>query len=113
RIRYRMTGERNDQDKENLGEVRIRRLKDDINKQSLKPPFAEQLDPVALPIQLSPQETALYTALREYRKKGYAALGSASAAERWLGQFIYSLLTKRLLSCPPAFAPRRRRHAGD
>src|SRR5712691_4937249 len=75
-IRFQMTVEMDDQDKGNLNEVRIRRLKDDINKQSLRPPFAEQLDPVALPIQLSPQETALYAALREYRKKGYAALSS-------------------------------------
>jgi hypothetical protein len=62
------------------------------------------MDPVPLSIQLSPAETALYAALREYRKRGHAALGQASAAERWLGQFIYSLLTKRLLSCPFAFA---------
>jgi len=109
-IRFGMTGTMSDQDKANLDEVRIRRLKDDINKQSLRPPFAEQLDPVALPIQLSPQETALYAAQREYRKKGHAALGSASAAERWLGQFIYSLLTKRLLSCPLAFARTWWRH---
>jgi superfamily II DNA or RNA helicase len=109
-IRFQMTVEMEPQDKDNLAEVRIRRLKDDINKQSLRPPFAEQLDPVALPIQLSPQETALYAALREYRKKGHAALSSASAAERWLGQFIYSLLTKRLLSCPLAFARTWWRH---
>jgi SNF2 family DNA or RNA helicase len=112
-IRFQMTVEMDDQDKGNLGEVRIRRLKDDIYKQSLRPPFAEQLDPVALPIQLSPQETALYAALREYRKKGHAALSSASAAERWLGQFIYSLLTKRLLSCPLAFARTWWRHVGQ
>ncbi len=109
-IRFQMTVEMDDQDKDSLAEVRIRRLKDDINKQSLRPPFAEQLDPVALPIQLSPQETALYAALREYRKKGHAALSSASAAERWLGQFIYSLFTKRLLSCPLAFARTWWRH---
>ncbi|MGC1720635.1 MAG: C-terminal helicase domain-containing protein, partial [Isosphaeraceae bacterium] len=59
---------------------------------------------------LSPQETALYAALREYRNKGQAALGLATAAERWLGQFIYSLLTKRLLSCPFAFARTWWRH---
>src|SRR6516164_7292323 len=105
-----MTVEMDNQDKASLAEVRIRRLKDDINKVSLRPPFAEQLDPVALPIQLSPQEAALYAALREYRKKGHAALSSASAAQRWLGQFIYSLLTKRLLSCPLAFARTWWRH---
>jgi hypothetical protein len=109
-IRFQMTVEMDDQDKGNLAEVRIRRLKDDINKQSLRPPFAEQLDPVALPIQLSPPEVCLYAALREYCKKGHAALSSASAAERWLGQFIYSLLTKRLLSCPLAFARTWWRH---
>jgi superfamily II DNA or RNA helicase len=112
-IRFQMAVEMDEQDKENLAEVRIRRLKEDINKQSLRPPFAEQMDPVALPIQLSPHETALYAALREYRKHGHARLGQASAAERWLGQFIYSLLTKRLLSCPFAFARTWWRHLED
>jgi superfamily II DNA or RNA helicase len=112
-IRFQMAVEMDDQDKENLAEVRIRRLKEDINKQSLRPPFAEQMDPVALPIQLSPHESALYAALREYRKHGHARLGQASAAERWLGQFIYSLLTKRLLSCPFAFARTWWRHLED
>ena len=109
-IRFQMTTEMDARDKAHLGEVRIRRLKDDINKQSIRPPFAEQLPPVELKLNLSPQETALYTALREYRKKGQAALGNATAAERWLGQFIYSLLTKRLLSCPFAFARTWWRH---
>ena len=112
-IRFQMTVDMEPQDKANLADVRIRRLKDDINKQSLRPPFAEQLDPVALPIVLSPQEVSLYAALREYRKKGHAALSNASAAERWLGQFIYSLLTKRLLSCPLAFARTWWRHLED
>ena len=49
-IRFQMTVEMDDKDKAHLSEVRIRRLKDDINKQSLRPPFAEQLPPVDLPI---------------------------------------------------------------
>src|SRR5271166_1685091 len=109
-IRFQMTTEMDARDKAHLGEVRIRRLKDDINKQSIRPPFAEQLPPVELKLNLSPQETALYAALREYRNKGQAALRHASAAERWLSQFIYSLLTKRLLSCPFAFARTWWRH---
>jgi superfamily II DNA or RNA helicase len=112
-IRFQMTVAMDDQDRASLAEVRIRRLKEDVNKQSLRPPFAEQLDPVALPIPLSPQEAALYAALREYRKRGHAALSGASSAERWLGQFIYSLLTKRLLSCPLAFARTWWRHLED
>lgn len=109
-IRFQMTVDMDQQDKANLAEVRIRRLKDDINRQSLRPPFAEQLDPVPLPIELSPQEVELYAALREYRKNGHATLASASPSERWLSQFIYSLLTKRLLSCPFAFARTWWRH---
>jgi superfamily II DNA or RNA helicase len=109
-IRFQMTVDMDQQDRANLAEVRIRRLKDDINKQSLRPPFAEQLEPVPLTIKLSPQEVELYAGLREYRRKGHATLASASAAERWLSQFIYSLLTKRLLSCPFAFARTWWRH---
>jgi SNF2 family DNA or RNA helicase len=109
-IRFQMTVKMDETDQSHLGEVRIRRLKDDINKQSLRPPFAEQLPPVELPIKLKPQESALYAALREYRKKGQAGLGNASASERWLSQFIYSLMTKRLLSCPFAFARTWWRH---
>jgi superfamily II DNA or RNA helicase len=109
-IRFQMAVEMDSTDKRNLGEVRIRRLKEDINKTSLRPPFADQLPPVELPLRLSPKESALYDALREYRKHGRTALAHASASERWLGQFIYSLLTKRLLSCPYAFARTWWRH---
>jgi superfamily II DNA or RNA helicase len=109
-IRFQMTTEMDTKDRSNLSEVRIRRLKDDINQQSIRPLFAEQLPPVELKLVLSPQETALYAALREYRRRGEAALGSATTDERWLGHFIYSLLTKRLLSCPFAFARTWWRH---
>ena len=112
-IRFQMTVEMDDKDRSHLAEVRIRRLKDDINKTSLRPPFAEQLPPKELPIRITSQESALYEALREYRNKGQAALGNATAGERWLCQFIYSLLTKRLLSCPLAFARTWWRHLED
>ena len=109
-IRFQMATDMESKDQANLSEVRIRRLKEDINRQSIRPPFAEQLPPVELKLALSPQESALFAALREYRRHGQAALGDATASERWLGQFIYSLLTKRLLSCPFAFARTWWRH---
>ena len=109
-IRFQMATDMEAKDRANLSEVRIRRLKEDINRQSIRPPFADQLPPIELKLALSPQETALYAALREYRKRGQAALGSASASERWLGQFLFSLMTKRLLSCPFAFARTWWRH---
>ncbi len=109
-VRFQMTVEMSERDHRHLGEVRVRRLKDDINKVSLQPPFAEQLPPVELPLALNPKEAALYDALREYRHKGEAELASGSPSERWLGRFIHSLLTKRLLSCPYAFARTWWRH---
>lgn len=112
-IRFQMTVKMDDKDKNHLTEVRIRRLKDDINKQLMHPLFAEQLPPVELSIHITAQESALYGALREYRNKGQAALDGATAGERWLGQFIYSLLTKRLLSCPLALARTWWRHLED
>ena len=109
-IRFQMTVEMDRKDQENLAEVRIRRLKDDINRQSLRPPFAEQLPPVELKVDLSPQEAGLYAALREYRTTGQRHFEDSSSSERWLGRFIFSLLTKRLLSCPLAFARTWWRH---
>ena len=112
-IRFQMTAEMDEQDKKSLRQVRVRRLKDDINRQSLKPPFADQKEPVALTVKLTPLEVELYAAVRDYRKHGRAALDRASAKERWLGQFVNVLLTKRLLSCPFAFARTWWRHLDE
>jgi SNF2 family DNA or RNA helicase len=87
-IRFQMAVEMDSTDKTRLAEVRIRRLKEDINKQSLRPPFADQLPPVELPIRLSPNESAIYDALREYRKHGQAALVNGHRA---LAESVYLL----------------------
>jgi superfamily II DNA or RNA helicase len=112
-VRFRMTSEMNAKDLDNLSAVRVRRLKDDINRQSLHPPFANQLEPVALPFKLTADEAALFSALREYRRRGYAALRKVAPSERWVGQFMFALLTKRLLSCPLAFARTWWRHLAN
>jgi SNF2 family DNA or RNA helicase len=109
-IRFQMHYEVDDQTRSNLRNIRIRRLKDDINAHSLHKPFAEHHEPESLEVKLSPEETELFAALREYRTKGEAALKEAGSQERWLGKFIYSMLTKRLLSCPFAFARTWWRH---
>ena len=48
-IRFQMAVEMDQKDKTHLAEVRIRRLKEEINQQSFRPPFAEQLPSVELP----------------------------------------------------------------
>ncbi|HEX6986416.1 MAG TPA: helicase-related protein, partial [Planctomycetaceae bacterium] len=112
-IRFQMTVEMAEKDREGLTEVRIRRLKEDINRVSLRPPFAEQLPPVELPVGLSPEEVALYDALRAYRRHGQTAVADATAGVRWLSRFLFSLFTKRLLSCPYAFARTWWRHLAN
>ncbi len=112
-IRFQMDTEMDKTDKEHLSEVRVRRLKDDINKVSLRPPFAEQLDPVEISVSMSAQESDLFAALRDYRNHGHASLANATAGERWVGEFLYSLLTKRLLSCPYSFARTWWRHLDE
>lgn len=110
-IRFQMKAEMDEKDKKVLSDVRIRRLKDDINMFSIRPPFAEQLDPKEIPVQFTSQEKVLFNALRDYREKGQQYLTDhGNATEKWVGSFIFSLLTKRLLSCPFAFARTWWRH---
>lgn len=113
-VRFQMKTELEPADRDNLLEIRIRRLKEDINRNSIRPPFAEQLPPVELPVELTGRENDLYGALRRYRDLGQNLLdGFETASERNVGQFVFSLLTKRLLSCPFAFARTWWRHLQD
>ena len=113
-VRFQMSVEMRDRDHQNLNEIRIRRLKPDINKHSLRPPFAEELPPRELPVHLEDKEQALFKALRQYRDKGQAVFEEHyNPTERWVSSFIFSLLTKRLLSCPYSFARTWWRHLGD
>lgn len=113
-VRFQLKAQMDSGDHRRLAEVRIRRLKDDINRYSLRPPFADQLPPQELTVRLTPEEIALYSALREYRREATALLQtSANASERWVASFIFSILTKRLLSCPFAFARTWWRHVEE
>ncbi len=109
-VRFQMHYELDEKTRSGLQDVRVRRLKDDINAHSLFKPFAEQHEPKSLEVELSPAEVELYAALRDYRTQGEAALKELGRKERWLGKFIFSMLTKRLLSCPFAFARTWWRH---
>ncbi|MFB3789295.1 MAG: DISARM system SNF2-like helicase DrmD [bacterium] len=110
-VRFQMTTELDETDKSHLEAVRVRRLKEDINRCSIHPPFADQLPPQELKLALAPAESNLFSALRRYRERGQELLlNITSPTEKWVGQFIFSLLTKRLLSCPFSFARTWWRH---
>ncbi len=77
-LRFQMKAELEDSDRNHWEQVRIRRLKDDINRCSLRPPFAEQKPPEQINIQLTQQEQDLFAALREYRRHGHTVLESGA-----------------------------------
>jgi Helicase conserved C-terminal domain/SNF2-related domain len=109
-VRFQMSGRMDDDDRRRLGEVRVRRLKDDINRVSFRPPFAD-LDIEEIPLGFSQKERDLFDALRRYRDDGLTLMRShRSSPEVWVARFLFSLLTKRLLSCPFAFARTWWRH---
>jgi len=113
-VRFQMKVELDARDREHLEQIRVRRLKEEINRQSVQPLFAEELPPKELPVTLSEDEQRLYQALRHYRQEAAQSLAAHhSRAARWLGHFILALLTKRLLSCPFAFARTWWRHIED
>jgi len=110
-VRFQMKQDLEQKDRQHLDTVRVRRLKDDVNRCSLRPPFADQLPPKQIDIRLSQGERALFHALRSYRESGQQMLeDGATSSERNLSRFIFTLLTKRLLSCPFAFARTWWRH---
>ena len=112
-IRFQMTTEMTEKDKEKLVEVRIRRLKEDINRFSIRPPFAEQLDPVPLPVHYRRTKPLCIPPCGSIASTAMRHLDRPRQPRRWLGQFIFSLMTKRLLSCPYAFARTWWRHLDE
>ncbi|MBU0508057.1 DEAD/DEAH box helicase [bacterium] len=110
-VRFQIHAQMSDHDRVNLEEVKVRRLKEDIKKYTLRPPFSDFLDPKEIAVDLTSAEVELFTAMREYRKHGQAYLeSSGNAQERWMGHFVFSVLTKRLLSGSFAFARTWWRH---
>lgn len=113
-VRFQIRPKMDDLDRSRLDQIKVRRLKDDIKRCILHAPFADLLPIIEIPTLLTSQESELFKALREYRKVSQANLEeSGSASERWIGHFIFSVLTKRLLSCPLAFAKTWWRHVEE
>lgn len=84
--------------------VMVRRLKKEINAQSLEPRFKDRhIEAITLPA-YGPGEARLWTALRAYREQGLAILGRLGRREQHVGRFMFTLLTKRALSSSYAFA---------
>jgi len=81
----------------------VRRLKSELNEGRVVPRFVNR-EVMGIDLHLDGCEKQLYDALRNYRENGLKILGKKGKRERNIGHFIFSILTKRLLSSSYAFA---------
>lgn len=101
-VRFSQIDSIDDGYKKHIDNIMIRRLKKDLNTKSKKR-FAQRIVK-SLEINLSILERKLNDTLRSYRKEGIEKLNKVGKREAQIGQFLFNLLTKRLLSDPYAFA---------
>lgn len=108
-VRFQQSAELVERDHQQIQAVMVRRLKSELNAVSARPRFARR-DVLGLPTKLSTDERELFAALRAYRDDGLRYLQKIGKREAVLGKFIFTLLTKRLLSSHYAFASTWWRH---
>ena len=101
-VRFEQKTELESKDHNHIETVMVRRLKRDLNTSRNKrfvKRYVESVD-----INLNKEEKELFEALREYRAAGQKLLSKKEKRERHIGEFLFKLLTKRLLSGSYAFA---------
>ena len=111
-VRFTRTSELRQAERERIREVVVRRLKRDVNDADRAadryPRFPERtIEP--LQVEFHEDEQELSAAVAEFKKRLRSRLASQEDAERRAGAFAAEILTKRLLSCPVAFANSWRR----
>ena len=107
-VRFSQTDELTNRQRERVGQLVVRRLKGDLNRQSAAPRFCKRNKPEPLLLHRDPREAALSDAFGAFRTAVRRAIAAGAAGER-AGTFAIEILGKRLLSCPTAFADSWRR----
>ncbi|HOT24653.1 MAG TPA: DISARM system SNF2-like helicase DrmD [Thermoleophilia bacterium] len=108
-VRFSATDELKGAQRSRVEQVVVRRLKSEINARTNPPKFCTRLEPRALPLALSPEETALTEAYDDFRAAMRSWIAAGDRKRRRAGSFALEILGKRLLSCPVAFAESWRR----
>lgn len=108
-VRFSATDELKPAERGRVQQVVMRRLKSEINERTNPPKFCTRLEPHALPLALSAEETALTEAFDEFRAAMRSWIAAGDRKRRRAGSFAIEILGKRLLSCPVAFAESWRR----
>jgi len=102
-VRFQQKSTLDKDDFRHLDLVMIRRMKADLNAGHIPSRFpSRSVD--GIPLVLPPEEARLFSSMRRYRIEGAKKLARISKKEMILAQFIFSLLTKRLLSSSYSFA---------
>jgi ERCC4-related helicase len=102
-VRFTPKAVLDEHDRELISEVMVRRLKSEINEWADPPRFPGR-EVIKVEVNLTEKEIELFDALAEYRTQALDFLNRKAKRERNLGKFLFSLLTKRLLSSSYAFA---------
>lgn len=103
-LRFKQKPSLDEKDHIQIQAVVVRRLKSELDKERAIPRFAKRTVE-GIQINLSEKEKELFNALRRYREQGIKIISRGGISkEKNLGYFIFSILTKRLLSSSYAFA---------
>ncbi|MBU4501155.1 MAG: DISARM system SNF2-like helicase DrmD [Nanoarchaeota archaeon] len=102
-LRFRQKTSLDEKDYAQIQTSVVRRLKSELNKNRAIPRFVKR-NVEGISLKLSDKEKNLFEALRRYREEGIKIVSKEGKREKNLGQFIFSILTKRLLSSSYAFA---------
>lgn len=111
-IRFIQKPNLSDTDRRHLDTIMSRRLKREINQASTVDRFPDRRVN-GVPVDLTPEEERLFEALREYRDRAKSELSERGKQKENWGQFVFTILNKRLLSSPYAFARTWWRHVGS
>ncbi|WP_435079419.1 DISARM system SNF2-like helicase DrmD [Halococcus sp. AFM35] len=111
-IRFIQKPSLSETDQRHLDTIMSRRLKREINQASTTDRFPDR-HVNGVPVELTPEEEQLFEALREYRGRAKSELSERGRQEEHWGQFVFTILNKRLLSSPYAFARTWWRHVGS
>ena len=118
-VRFTRTSKMTAAMRSRVEDVVVRRLKREINERSLQPRgtggehsqdsdteprFCTRHPPVALSLLADPRETALSTVFDAFRTAVRKLVSAGTRPRRRAGTFAVEILSKRLLSCPTAFA---------
>ena len=102
-VRFSPKPELEEEDRRHIQNVMVRRLKSELNENTDPPRFPKR-EVIGENVTLTSMELVVFNALGSYREKALEVLERRSRRERNLGRFLFSLLTKRLLSSTYAFA---------